>query len=196
MITVPGELVIKTIHGRNGDFNVGRLFISIGEYVVKDKALEQYDEGKYAGDFVICEIRAATYSSGGRLVVENRAYLGGMALSGIDGLSSEEADKLAPQEVDPLETDAQEPTPAAPKPDPLDDMTPFGMEPEAEAPDGKTGSANEADETLFGTVWPLAEVVKLDSTVGRLLLRQQKKRLAELGYGFKPMTQDWHRQAQ
>jgi len=25
MITIPGQLAIKTIHGRNGDFNVGRL---------------------------------------------------------------------------------------------------------------------------------------------------------------------------
>ncbi|WP_455750094.1 DUF3275 family protein [Serratia ficaria] len=25
MLTLPGQLAIKTIHGRNGDFNVGRL---------------------------------------------------------------------------------------------------------------------------------------------------------------------------
>src|SRR3546814_7532050 len=33
MITIPGQLAIKTIHGRNGDFNVGRLATSIGEFV-------------------------------------------------------------------------------------------------------------------------------------------------------------------
>ena len=32
MITIPGQLAIKTIHGRNGDFNVGRLATSIGEF--------------------------------------------------------------------------------------------------------------------------------------------------------------------
>jgi len=199
MITVPGELVIKTIHGRNGPFNVGRLFISIGEFVVKDKVLEQYDEGKYSGDFIICEIAPKTYTSGGRLVVENRAWLGDMTLSGIDDLSSEEAEQLTPQEVDPLETDAQEPTPVAPKPagtkrlkpNPLEDMTPFGMEADAEAPEGQPD--NEADEALFGTVWPLGDVVKLDLTVDRLRLRQQKERLDKLGYDFDGMAQEWSR---
>ena len=42
MITIPGQLAIKTIHGRNGDFNVGRLATSIGEFVVKNAELDQY----------------------------------------------------------------------------------------------------------------------------------------------------------
>src|SRR3546814_3690087 len=46
MITIPGQLAIKTIHGRNGDFNVGRLATSIGEFVVKNAELDQYREGK------------------------------------------------------------------------------------------------------------------------------------------------------
>ncbi|HHM5294170.1 TPA: DUF3275 family protein, partial [Pseudomonas aeruginosa] len=53
MITIPGQLAIKTIHGRNGDFNVGRLATSIGEFVVKNAELDQYREGKYDGDFAI-----------------------------------------------------------------------------------------------------------------------------------------------
>ena len=57
MITIPGQLAIKTIHGRNGDFSVGRLATSIGEFVVKNAELDQYREGKYDGDFVIVEIR-------------------------------------------------------------------------------------------------------------------------------------------
>lgn len=43
MITLPGQLAIKTIHGRNGDFNVGRLSTSIGEFVIKNAELDQYD---------------------------------------------------------------------------------------------------------------------------------------------------------
>ncbi len=42
MISIPGQLAIKTIHGRNGDFNVGRLATSIGEFVVKNAELDQY----------------------------------------------------------------------------------------------------------------------------------------------------------
>jgi hypothetical protein len=62
MITLPGQLAIKTIHGRNGDFNVGRLATSIGEFVIKNAELDQYREGKYEGDFVITEIRPSTYT--------------------------------------------------------------------------------------------------------------------------------------
>ena len=50
MITIPGQLAIK-IHGRNGDFNVGRLATSIGEFVVKNAELDQYAEGRVRGRF-------------------------------------------------------------------------------------------------------------------------------------------------
>ena len=73
MITIPGQLAIKTIHGRNGDFNVGRLATSIGEFVVKNAELDQYAEGKYEGNFAIVEIRPSTYSANGRMVIEIRA---------------------------------------------------------------------------------------------------------------------------
>lgn len=45
MINLPGQLTIRTINGRNGDFNVGRLSTSIGEFVIKDALLDQYNEG-------------------------------------------------------------------------------------------------------------------------------------------------------
>lgn len=91
MINVPGQLAIKTIHGRNGDFNVGRLATSIGEFVIKNAELDQYAEGKYDGDFIITEIRPSTYNTSGRMVIEIRAHLGGMTLSSIDPLSRDEA---------------------------------------------------------------------------------------------------------
>lgn len=116
MITIPGQLAIKTIHGRNGDFNVGRLATSIGEFVVKNAELDQYREGKYDGDFVIVEIRPSTYNANGRMVIEIRAHLGGMTLSNIDALSRDEARRLSPQEVDPIDEEAQTPAPATPRP--------------------------------------------------------------------------------
>jgi hypothetical protein len=200
MITLPGQLAIKTIHGRNGDFNVGRLSTSIGEFVVKNPELDQYAEGKYDGDFVISEIRPATYTASGRMVIEIRAVLGGMTLSNIDALSRDDAQMLSPQEVDPVDEEAQSPTPApAPAPaeeakrlrrarDPLADTTPFDSEPAA-------ASADADDAALFGALWPLSEVVKLDVTVDRRTLRAQRDRLDALGYGFEPLSQDWRRQA-
>jgi len=115
MITIPGQLAIKTIHGRNGDFNVGRLATSIGEFVVKNAELDQYTEGKYEGDFIIAEIRPSTYNANGRMVIEIRAHLGGMTLSNIDALSRDDARRLSPQEVDPLDEETPAPAPAAPK---------------------------------------------------------------------------------
>ena len=202
MITIPGQLAIKTIHGRNGDFNVGRLATSIGEFVVKNAELDQYREGKYDGDFAIVEIRPSTYNANGRMVIEIRAHLGGMTLSNIDALSRDEARQLSPQEVDPIDEEAQAPVPATPpakpkaKPrsprDPLVDTTPFGSEP---APVSAAASAEADDAALFGALWPLGETVKLDATVDRRVLRQQRDRLDKLGYEFAPLSQDWHLQA-
>ena len=198
MITIPGQLAIKTIHGRNGDFNVGRLATSIGEFVIKNAELDQYAEGKYEGDFAIAEIRPSTYNTGGRMVIEIRALLGGMTLSAIDSLSKDEASRLSPQEVDPIDEEASTPQPTsttapatAPMPaDPLIDTTPFGVatptKPES------TASAEQEDAALFGALWPLSDIVKLDATVHRRLLRQQRDRLDKLGYEFDPLSQDWH----
>jgi len=199
MITLPGQLAIKTIHGRNGDFNVGRLATSIGEFVIKNAELDQYREGKYEGDFVITEIRPSTYNTSGRMVIEIRAHLGGMTLSNIDHLSRDEANRLSPQEVDPIDEEAQRPVPstsasaeakAATSSDPLVDTTPFGADVSAK-PASKPVTQDD-DATLFGALWPLGEIVKLDATVDRRLLRQQRDRLGALGYEFAPLSQDWH----
>lgn len=199
MITVPGQLAIKTIHGRNGDFNVGRLATSIGEFVIKNAELDQYDEGKYDGDFIITEIRPSTYNTSGRMVIEIRAHLGGMTLSRIDPLSRDEAHRLSPQEVDPIDEDVQAPAPVATlsaddmtpsTDDPLVDTTPFGTETASQP--SATVALEDDDINLFGALWPLGEIVKLDATVDRRRLRQQRDRLGLLGYTFAPLSQDWH----
>ncbi len=171
MITIPGQLAIKTIHGRNGDFNVGRLATSIGEFVIKNAELDQYAEGKYEGDFAIAEIRPSTYNTGGRMVIEIRAHLGGMTLSNIDRAAPATAE--APASVDPLI-----------------DTTPFVVT--AHTKPKSKASADQDDATLFGALWPLSEIVKLDATVNRRVLRQQRDRLGALGYEFAPLSQDWH----
>lgn len=202
MITLPGQLAIKTIHGRNGDFNVGRLSTSIGEFVIKNAELEQYSEGKYDGDFAIAEIRPSTYNTSGRMVIEIRALLGGMTLSNVDHLSTDEAQRLSSQEVDPIDEETQVPAPVAKAPakakarnprDPLIDTTPFGYEPLA-ASSSETSPEAE-DKALFGLLWPLGDIVKLDATVDRLTLRSQCARLPKLGYVFSATSQHWQREA-
>ena len=197
MITLPGQLAIRTIHGRNGDFNVGRLATSLGEFVVKNAELDQYDEGKYDGDFIITEIRPSTYNANGRMVIEIRAHLGGMTLSSIDALSHDEANRLSPQEVDPIDEEVQAlppaEAPATPKAnphDPLVDTTPFVIAP---AFTSSEASTEMDDVALFGTLWPLVESVKLDSTIDRRTLRTQIARLGALGYALDFKSQQWNR---
>jgi len=113
MINIPGQLAIRTISGRNGDFNVGRLSTSIGEFVIKDAILDQYSEGKYRGDFLITEIRPSYYSTSGRLVVEIRAKLESMSLDDVDTLTAEDAATLSASEQDPID---EESSSALPKP--------------------------------------------------------------------------------
>jgi len=201
-VNVPGQLAIKTIHGRNGDFNVGRLTTPIGEFVTKNAELEQYKEGKYDGDFNIVSIRPSMYFSAGRMVIEMRATLGGMTLSSIESLTKDEAHRLSPQEVDPIDEEAQpsavatpeppaEQVPTEPSPDPLIDTTPFSVESFSRA-EPAANDAADADATLFGPLWPIGALVKLDATVDRRVLRQQRDRLDKLGYEFEPRSQDWH----
>ena len=203
MIKIPGHLAIRTIQGRNGAFNVGRLSTSIGEFVIKDAVLEQHVEGKYRGEFVITEIRASSYSSGGRLVIEIRARLDSMVLEDIDALTAYDNAQIDAQSPDPLDEEppvAVPPPKARPQPArparpastpvvPADDNAPFGM-PVTPAPD-----VDEADQALFGTVWPLGETVRLDSTVDRQRLRQQCQRLGQLGYTMDFKSQAWNRAA-
>ena len=39
MINLPGNLYIRSVRGRNGDFSVGRLVTDIGEFVLRDEFL-------------------------------------------------------------------------------------------------------------------------------------------------------------
>jgi len=195
MINIPGQLAIRTINGRNGDFNVGRLSTSIGEFVIKDALLDQYDDGKYRGDFLITEIRPSYYSTAGRLVVEIRAKLDSMNLDDVDNLSAEDAAKLSPNEPDPLDEEPAAPTVAtAPRKTqsvartkPPEEDVPFGREPSGSVIDP------ELDAELFGTIWPLNETVRLDTTVDRQRLRKQCVRLNELGYVLDFKLQVWNR---
>ncbi|MBK3845815.1 DUF3275 family protein [Stutzerimonas xanthomarina] len=202
---VPGQLTLRTIHGRNGPFNVGRLVTAVGKFAVKDAELEQYPEGKYNGEFVIRYIDAKAYPTCDGMRFEIRASLDGMTLSGTDKLSKAEARAFATQEIDPLDEDlaAHPVTPAAtPEPesapvrastDPLIDTRPFGVDAPA-ATATASGSPDSDDAALFGLLWPLGESVKLDSTIDRRTLRVQIARLGTLGYALDFKSQQWNRQ--
>jgi hypothetical protein len=204
MIHIDGQLAIRTITGRNGKFNVGRLATSIGEFVIKDALLDQHTEGKYRGSFAISEIRPSYYSTGGRLVVEIRAKLDSMTLDDVDNLTAEDAAQLSPTEPDPLDEEpvspsapeaprkTRNPTPPRTAQMPADDV-PFGM---GSSSSSTKNSQPSEDAELFGTIWPLGSEVRLDTTVDRQRLRAQCSRLGELGYELDFKLQLWNRQPQ
>ncbi|WP_445000261.1 DUF3275 family protein [Halomonas mongoliensis] len=203
MIKIPGRLTVRTIHGRNGPFNVGRLAASIGEFVIKDPQLDQFSEGVFEGEFLLLEIRPASYFAGGRLVVEVRAKVGEMLLTENGMLVTQHGPRFDSAEMDPLEEEAS-PTPpvppAPPTPGPGEPMAPPAPPPQGEAVEAPGPHAPDAhaagqevnpDAELFGLLWPLGQSVKLDPTVDRALFRRQVSRLKELGYRFQAPTQTW-----
>jgi len=211
MITLTGQLVIETRHGRYGDFNVGQLRTPIGQFAVKDPDLDQYPQGKYDGEFNVVEIRQQTYHTNGRIVFEMRAYLAGMTLSGVDALTQDEARKLSPQEPDPIEQETASTAVPAVLPEPSSVVAESAPVSAAAAEPSPTTSVESAplesqaretgqeivnpDSQLFGLLWPLAERFRLDKTVDRRVLRQQVRRLADLDYDIDPKTQEWYRKA-
>ena len=203
MIKIPGRLTVRTIHGCNGPFNVGRLAASIGEFVIKDPQLDQFSEGVFEGEFLLLEIRPASYFAGGRLVVEVRAKVGEMLLTENGMLVTQHGPRFDSAEMDPLEEEAS-PTPpvppAPPTPGPGEPMAPPAPPPQGEAgeapgphaPDAHAaGQEANPDAELFGLLWPLGQSVKLDPAVDRALFRRQVSRLKELGYRFQAPTQTW-----
>lgn len=197
MIKVSGTLAIRSIAGSRGPFNVGRLYTEIGEFAVKDSLIEEYEEGRYKGEFGISNIYPYSYMAGGRAVVEIRARLGSIALENIAALDTE--DRAQPAEPDPIE---EAPAPAE---KPAEPVVAVVTEPpqgdaeltESEAIDQSAEALFEQTmRNLFGESWPLSDKVKLDPTVDRGRFRQQRDALKELGYKFQPVGQAWVKDGQ
>lgn len=197
MIALHGTLSVRTIHGRNGDFNVGRLITEIGEFSVKDPELDQYDEGRYDGRFGIEQIYPTSYVAGGRMVMEVRARVGLWELEDVDQLQPE--DETPIQDPDPIEEvvrpdEKPEPNPAQ-EPEGVTTPEATSVEPTTKAestqPPAEASDTHQELEGLFGELWPLGAEVKLDPTVDRGRFRQQRDHLKQLGYKFRPLDQVW-----
>ena len=185
MITVNGRLAIKIINGRNGAFRVGTLQTEIGEFSVKDKILDQYDEGSYQGMFDVSKIFSSTYSTGSRLVVEVRAVLENISLVNVDEVEPEQLEAL---EQDPLDEEKDTGKVSTE----IENMPESTESSNSEQKSQKDDEAEECDDAvLFGLLWPLQETFKLDPTVDRELFRRQRDRLKSLGYRFNPIGQFW-----
>lgn len=206
-VTVTGRLAIKTLHGRNGDFNVGRLQCRLGNFWVKEREFDQYKEGKYSGVFDLDHIGPHAYVASGRSVTEVRAWLLRMVLDGVDRLSTDDSQVFNSQVADPAdEEDAPSNSPTTPltaESTAAASATDDSPSAQAQEPVCETSSPpviasdgeGQQDRALFGTLWPLTPSFKLDCTADRFVIRKQATRLRKLGYELDFHSQEWHRKA-
>ena len=180
-IVVSGSLTIREIFGRNGPFKVGQLITQLGDFSVKDALLDQYDPGTYEGNFGIGRIYPSYYVAGGRIIVEVRASVENMVLSGIDDQLPEETTFTEP---DPADTEVVSVDAESAKAD-------ASSSKDHESKPSESSADSDPDSKLFGSLLPLGDSVKLDPVVERKLLRAQCDRLKELGYKFQPANQVW-----
>lgn len=201
MIKLSGSIIIKQLSGKNGSFSVGELLTEIGTFKVKDTILDQYEEGRYSGDFLIQSIFPSSYIARGRVITEVRATIQSMFIN----------DENTPDESRPPQA-SPAPLPSEAEPDPLDEAPQQKPEAHHEPQPSRTEAApetpsatpvdvspapaddNNADEALFQDLYPLVAAkkpVKLDPTVDRLAFRQQRDRLRALGYTFRAQSQTW-----
>jgi hypothetical protein len=196
MIKLPGTLIIRIIDGRYGDFRVGQLQTEIGEFAVKDPMFDQYDEGRYDGNFVISKIYNGPYTVSNRVVVQLCADIDSVVLSSAAVEQQEDEDF----EQDPIEKEqslSSSKLETTTETQLSDQSSTASFDDDSANTEGDLGyeSTTDADKAelrnLFGLLWPLGQSVKLDSTVDRAVLRQQRDKLDELGYTFKAVGQVW-----
>ncbi len=178
MIAVQGRMVVNTITGRYGEFNVATLYSDFGNYVVRYDALDEFHSGTYDGEFIVRSTTLRTRDFGVGKIIEPIAFLENLILSNVDEGEQEDIPEAIP---DPIEEEA---SPEAAN----SDINSADAESEK---DTSSDSNNDVAE-LFGELWPLQERLKLDATVGRAKLRLQKEYLeTQADYTFIAKHQVW-----
>ena len=177
MITVIGKMVVNTVRGKNGPFNVASLYSEMGNYVVDYDGLDEFNVGTYHGEFILKRTELRIRNFGVSKIIDPIAYIDGVHLYNADESKAEAIPEAMP---DPLDLDEESgkavnkskaPINLAPDPDVLDETS---------------------LKQLFG-VWPLSDEVKLDPTVGRSTLRLQAAYLKSVGFKYNSTEQIWNK---
>lgn len=172
MYKFKGTLIVRKIFGRYGEFAIGSINSPIGEFSVKQAELDEYQEGTYAGRFVISNIQTISGGFGtNKLILESRATLETIHIDEID----------------------QTPVETITEPDPITEDNDIDFK-QIEA---STKSITDEDlQNLFNaaeiaTIEQQEQVV-LDPTNDRATLRQQQNYLKTNGWGFNMQEQAWY----
>ena len=199
MIRVPGTLVVKQIKGANGKFCVGDLTTPIGEFKVKEQILDQFEEGRYVGEFMIQQLYPNSFTWRGRVTTEIRAKVVEVFLDEVDEGCVEDAQP----EPDPI---TEQTPPVQPAGSSIADAVATAPVQVPALPTNENLVTNDGDApaeeknagvaSLFGaelaSLISTFQAVKLDPTVDRNRFREQRDFLKKLGYSFNAMEQIWH----
>lgn len=172
MYKFKGALVVRTFHGKYGAFSIGTIQTPIGEFSVKQKELDEFEEGTYEGKFVISNIQTVSGGFGtNKLILESRATLDSIQIDVIDETPVEVI-----TEADPITEDKDV------------DL--------AQVETSIKPSANDDLQNLFNTqeigTIEQGEPINLDPTNDRGILRQQQNYLKSNGWKFNMQEQGWY----
>jgi Protein of unknown function (DUF3275) len=208
MMVFKGSLKVESILGRKGAFSVGVLTTEVGQFKIKDAALDQFEPGVYDGEFVITRIytkgepwRGGYFTS---LMVD-------VAQDGYhirDEMVAAENEAPAPAESDPADSTDDSAVPATQSlavqvtkllepanPTQTLKLAESSQNEDLPKPAPLDVDLDAADAKLFGVeIYPRfknREVVALDATVDRLVFREQRDRLKANAYRFDVATQSW-----
>ena len=215
-VRVRGTINIQRKAGRKGDFNIGDLSTEVGVFEVKDALIEQFEPGKYTGEFIIQWIEPDSFSWRGRVFVKNRATLTEIL---VDEEDVGAPPPSTPPEPDPIDsadhaqqTLRQNAAPsqasgtvvsnasiesqlAAANGTLVATHTPRSEGTRADPLEGAAAGSSNADDSLFGAEIHQqvlqGEAIKLDPTVDREVFRHQRDRLKALGFAFDAKRQTW-----
>jgi hypothetical protein len=183
-IKTTGTLIVRRRSGRFGAWSEAELKTPEGDFKVKDKVLDQYDEGEYEGEFLITQFFIKTHTTGNRSWSDLMAH--------VDEFFIDRADEkpVPPREEpgDPAEEEVAQQQPAeipasdAPTAPPIEETADAGAELDPDL--------HLFGEELYAFV-ARQQPVRLDPSIGVVQFRQQRDRLHKLGYVFGSKPKTW-----
>jgi|SaaInlV_120m_DNA_4_1040238.scaffolds.fasta_scaffold03924_4 hypothetical protein len=195
MIILEGNITNKVINGKNGDFSVGNLNTEIGQFKIRNQLLDQFDEGEYRVRVSIQHLDLNSYmlKRNGITITEIEAHIDHIEVIDAD-IKAVETESVEPDaSIEPETTDKSTTDEKL-----VDNTSADQTDTVKRNPADKQASvAAESDQTdlkkLFGLLWPLGDVVQLDSTTPRNQFIRQKDYLKAKGYKFHSPNQSWHK---
>lgn len=196
MIILEGNITNKVINGKNGEFSVGNLTTEIGQFKIRNQLLDQFDEGEYRVRVSIRHLDLNSYmlKRNGITITEIEAHIDHIEVIDAD-IKMIESESVEPDAS--IEHEKTTRNPADPELEINADTDKSDVDKPIQTDETLEELTAESDQSelkkLFGILWPLGDVVQLDSTTPRTQFIRQKDYLKANGYKFHSPDQTWHR---